>query len=73
MLAILSIMGKASPKKRKIKIQQKQKRKKKLKKLRELYKNAKSEQEKQEIFAKALKISPALRKEDFISGSEAEK
>jgi len=59
-------MSKISPKKRKITLRIKRKKKKKLRLLRMLYKDASSQQEKKEIFARALKISPNLKIKDFI-------
>lgn len=48
-------------------LKQRRHRREKLRKLREKFKLAKTEQEKQQILKKVAKISPSLKTEDFIS------
>ena len=59
-------MAKISSKRRSFQIKQRHKRKIKLKKLRLLYLEAKTEQEKEKILEKARRISPYLSKEEFL-------
>jgi hypothetical protein len=51
-------MGKESPKRRRFKIRQKQKRREKIKKLKEKLKKAQTEEERQKIIDKILRIAP---------------
>jgi hypothetical protein len=48
-------------------LERRRRRRKKLKKLREKYLKAKSEGEKRKIIEKALKVSPFLTEEKFLS------
>ena len=59
-------MGKEDPKRRSLKIKKAQKRAKKLARLRQLYAQAKTEQEKEKILEKLFKIAPWLSKEEFL-------
>lgn len=59
-------MGKEDPKRRSLKIKQAQKRGKKLAKLRQLYLEAKTNQEKEQIWEKVFKIAPWLSEEEFL-------
>lgn len=59
-------MGKEDPKRRSLKIKQAQKRGKKLAKLRQLYLEAKTSQEKEKIWEKVFKIAPWLSEEEFL-------
>jgi len=59
-------MGKEDPKRRSLKIKKAQKRAKKLARLRQLYAQAKTEQEKEKVLEKLFKIAPWLSKEEFL-------
>ena len=59
-------MGKEDPKRRSFKIKKAQKRAKKLARLRQLYAQAKTEQEKEKVLEKLFKIAPWLSKEEFL-------
>jgi len=59
-------MSKISVKRRKFEIKKKQKRKLKLRKLRELFGQAKSQEEKDKILEKAQKIAPHLSPKEFL-------
>jgi hypothetical protein len=59
-------MGRSNPKRRKMKIQQKQKRQKKLGKLREKYVESGSKTRRKKILDKVFKLAPWLTKEKFL-------
>lgn len=59
-------MGKKNQKRRQFIIKLKQQRRKKIKELKEKYKLAKNETEKEKIIEKALKINPNLTRKDFL-------
>jgi hypothetical protein len=58
-------MAKISVKRRKFQIRKKQKRKAKLKKLRQLFNQAKSQKEKEEILERIKKIAPQVCSKDL--------
>jgi len=68
-------MGKESPKRRRFKIRQKQKRREKIKKLKEKLKKAQTEEERQKIIDKILRIAPHYWGflEEFLKSLEKEK
>ncbi len=59
-------MGKEDSKRRSLKIKQAQKRAKKLAKLRHLYLEAKTPEEKEKVLEKVFKIAPWLSQEEFL-------
>jgi len=59
-------MGKEDPKRRSLKIKKAQKRAKKLARLRRLYTEAKTREEKEKVLEKVTKIAPWLSEEEFL-------
>ncbi len=59
-------MGKEDPKRRSLKIKKAQKRTKKLARLRRLYAEARTREEKEKVLEKVEKIAPWLSEEEFL-------
>ncbi len=60
-------MSKQSPKRRSFEIKKKQKKREKLKRLKEKYFGAKTQQEKEKIIEKILKIAPHIKIKEWLS------